>query len=121
MAITAYNILSGTSPADLTNKVTAAIADGWTPLGSPYRTAMSNNTLQAMVQGSADGGSSTEYTLPAATATALGGVMEAAYVANTGTSTATDAAGAVTDLNTLATNVNKILANLQAAGIMASS
>ncbi|WP_331709841.1 head fiber protein [Paenibacillus riograndensis] len=54
-------------------------------------------------------GAGTPYTLPAATASVIGGVKQAATQAN---STATDVAGVVADLNAM-------LAKLKAAGIMA--
>lgn len=61
------------------------------------------------------------YTLPAATPALLGGVKMVANVANAGASSATDVAGAVADLNALATKFNAALAGMQAAGQMASS
>ncbi|MFT8367561.1 MAG: head fiber protein [Acetobacter papayae] len=73
--------------------------------------------MQAIAQ-AASGGS---YTLPAASVAAIGGVKMAANVANAGESSATDVAGAVSDLNTLATKFNAVLAGMQAAGQMASS
>lgn len=120
MAITGYQLLSAQTPGALEISVNAAIAAGYVPLGGPIRPALTQNTLQAVTLGSADSGG-TSYTLPAATSSALGGVKLAGYVANTGTSTATTVTDAVSDLNTLATNVNAILAALQAAGIMAAS
>lgn len=121
MAITGYQILSAQTPGALEISVNAAIAAGYVPLGGPIRPALTQNTLQAVTLGSADSGSGTSYTLPAATSSALGGVKLAGYVANTGTSTATTVTDAVSDLNTLATNVNAILAALRAAGVMAAS
>ncbi|AFC85905.1 head fiber protein [Frateuria aurantia] len=65
--------------------------------------------------------SGSSYTLPAATSSALGGVKEGAYVANAGESTATDVAGAVTSINAVATQLNALIASLQASGALAAS
>ena len=114
-----YMILQAQGPQALATAVANEISltPTLTPYGSPVQ--LGSTWSQALVTASSSSG--TSYTLPAATATALGGVKLASYVANTGTSTATDVTTAVTDLNTLATNVNAILAALQAAGIMAAS
>ena len=154
MAYTAYQIVTGQGPDGIATAVTAAIADGWQPLGAVRHTGIANYA-QAMVKGTADSGSGSDsYTLPAATTSALGGVIvgdnltvdatgklsgAAAYTltaattsalggvkmaanqANAGASTATDVTTAVTDLNTLATKYNALLAALQTAGIMAGA
>lgn len=114
-----YMILQAQGSQALTTAVANEIAltPTLTPLGGPMQ--LGSTWSQALVTASSS--SSTSYALPAATADALGGVKLASYVANTGTSTATDVTAAVTDLNTLATNVNAILSALQTAGIMAAS
>lgn len=73
--------------------------------------------MRAIAEAAAGGG----YTLPAASASTIGGVKVAANVANAGASSATDVAGAVADLNALTTKFNTALAGMQAAGQMASS
>lgn len=72
--------------------------------------------MRAIAEAASGGG----YTLPAASSAAIGGVKMAANVANAGASSATDVAGAVADLNALATKFNAALAGMQAAGQMAS-
>lgn len=75
MAYTAYQIVTGQGPAGIAAAVTEAIADGWQPLGAVRHTGIANYA-QAMVKGTADsGGSGDSYTLPAATTSALGGVI----------------------------------------------
>lgn len=121
MAYTAYQIVTGQGPAGIAAAVTEAIADGWQPLGAVRHTDLANYA-QAIVKGTADsGGSGDSYTLPAATATALGGVKMAANQANAGSSSATDVTTLVTDFNTLATKYNGLLSALEAAGIMVGS
>lgn len=121
MAYTAYQIVTGQGPAGIAAAVTEAIADGWQPLGAVRHTGIANYA-QAMVKGTADsGGSGDSYTLPAATATTLGGVKMVANQANADSSSATDVTTAVTDLNALATKYNALLAALEAAGIMVGS
>lgn len=111
MSITSYSIASTNTnnPDDLAVKVGAAISDGWQPYGPPVVT----NTLlyQVLIKGTPVGGGGGDYTLPAATTSALGGVKQAAVQAN---STATDVAGAVADINAL-------LTKLRAAGMVASA
>ena len=87
------------------------------PLGGP--TQLGSTWSQALV--TASSGSGTSYTLPAATASALGGVKLAANVANAGQSTATDVTTLVADFNTLATKFNALLAAMQAAGQQSAS
>lgn len=121
MAYTAYQIVTGQGPEGIAAAVTEAIADGWQPLGAVRHTGIANYA-QAMVKGTADsGGSSDSYTLPAATATEIGGVKMAANQANAGSSSATDVTTLVTDFNTLATKYNGLLSALEAAGIMVGS
>lgn len=76
---------------------------------------------EVIMRAIAEAAAGAAYTLPAATAAALGGVKVAANVANAGKSSATDVAGVVSDLNALATKFNSALAGMQAAGQMASS
>lgn len=73
--------------------------------------------MRAIAEAAAGGG----YKLPAASTSTIGGVRVAENVANAGASSATDVAGAVADLNALATKFNAALAGMQAAGQMASS
>lgn len=118
----AYQVIVEQGSAALATAVEAAItADstlapigGVQQLGSQWSQALSSSAA-----GSSSGG--TSYTLPAATADALGGVKLAAHQANAGSSSATDVTTLVTDFNALATKYNALLAALQAAGIMASS
>ena len=114
-----YMILQAQGPQALATAVANEIAltPTLTPLGSPMQ--LGSTWSQALV--TASSGSSTAYTLPAATADALGGVKLAANVANAGQSTATDVATLVTDFNTLATKFNALLTAMQAAGQQASS
>lgn len=110
MPYTDYVAVIGAGPDDLAMQVQASITDGFQPYGPPVQTWGSFNLVQMMVKGENDGGGS-EYTLPAASASALGGVKLATAQAD---SVATDAAGIVEDFNTL-------LAGLRASGVMASS
>jgi hypothetical protein len=112
MSYTDYKIVIGANAEDLSTQMAEAIADGYQPLGQPLLQWGSFNLAQAVVKGTADGGGAGgSYTLPAATAAALGGVKLAAHQAP---STATDAAGLVTDFNAL-------LTKLQGSGAMAGS
>lgn len=112
MSYTDYKVVIGANAEDLSAQVADAIADGYQPLGQPILQWGSFNLAQAVVKGTPDGGGSGgSYTLPEASAGALGGVKLAVYQA---ASTATDAAGLVTDFNAL-------LTKLQASGAMADS
>lgn len=111
MSYTDYKIVVGANAEDLSTQMAEAIADGYQPLGQPILQWGSFNLAQAVVKGTADGGAGGSYTLPAASAAALGGVKLAAHQAP---STATDAAGLVTDFNAL-------LTKLQGSGAMAGS
>jgi hypothetical protein len=111
MSYTDYKVVVGTNAEDLTVQVTEAIADGYQPLGQPVLQWGSFNLAQAVVKGSGGGGDGGSYTLPAATAAALGGVKQATHQA---ASTASDVAGLVADFNAA-------LTKLQTSGAMASS
>lgn len=112
MSYTDYKVVVGANAEDLSDQVADAIADGYQPLGQPLLQWGSFNLAQAVVKGTADGGGGGgSYTLPKATAAALGGVKLAGHQA---ASTATDTAGLVTDFNAL-------LTKLQTSGAMADS
>lgn len=54
MAITAYRVFTMSSMASLDSLVSAAIADGWQPYGSPILGA--NGLSQAVIKGTPEGG-----------------------------------------------------------------
>lgn len=54
MAITAYRVFTMSSMASLDSLVSAAIADGWQPYGSPVLSPQ--GLSQAVIQGTPDGG-----------------------------------------------------------------
>ena len=116
-----YQIIVSQGSDDLATAVNAAIAADSTlaPIGGAHQ--LGSQWSQALYPASSGGGSGASYTLPAATADALGGVKLAANQTNAGSSSATDVTTLVTDFNTLATKYNALLAALQAAGIMAAS
>ena len=114
MSITNYQVVYAARDAveELAAKVNAAIANGWQPHGAPIVT--DHLTQQAMIKGTPDGGSGgggSDYVLPAATLTDLGGVKLAAAIED---SSAADAEELVGDYNAL-------LAALRTAGILAPS
>lgn len=112
MSYTDYKIVIGTDAEDLSAQMMDAIADGYQPLGQPLLQWGSFNLGQAVVKGTADGGGAGgSYSLPKASAAALGGVKLADHQA---ASVATDTAGLLADLNAL-------LTKLQASGVMADS
>jgi hypothetical protein len=88
--------------------VTAAIADGWQPLGAPV--VVDDLLVQAMICGGIASDNS-DYTLPAASADAIGGVKLADAVAD---SVVADAA----DIGDLVTSFNALLASLRASGAL---
>lgn len=120
MSYTDYKFVYGIGPDGLANAVRAGITNGYQPFGSPMCEDNNPNLMQAMVLGTPDASTGEKYTLPAATATALGGVKQAAYVSNAGKSTATDIATLVSDHNALASKFNSLLAALIASGAQAS-
>ncbi|WP_397452515.1 DUF1737 domain-containing protein [Pseudomonas sp. NA-150] len=56
MAYTEYNAVVADDAASLVLKLTARIAEGWQPFGSPVSITEGFQVLQAVVKGSADGG-----------------------------------------------------------------
>lgn len=121
MAYTAYTVVTGAGIDGINKAVTSAITAGQQPFGGVIQIPGTSTYAQVMVTGSADSGSESSYTLPAATASALGGVKLVANQANAGSSSATDVTTLVSDFNTLATKYNALLAALETAGVMAAS
>lgn len=108
MAVTAYKLISASASdaSRLNADVAAAIADGYQPLGGVAFVA--GAVVQAMVQGTPEVGEGS-YTLPAAAAEDLGGVLEADVVAD------------AVDSEDIVAQFNALLASLRASGALASA
>lgn len=100
--------VAGGTPDELVKNVTAVLSATLQPIGEPVLRGNALYQVMGTVTASG-GGSGSNYTLPAATVTTLGGVKELANVA---------ALAADSNAATIVTALNAIIADAKAKGMM---
>ena len=132
--VSGYEVISGSTPDELVTNVKAVLSDTLQPVGEPV--TRGSALFQVMGKVTAESGSSSDYTLPAATGSSLGGVSIGSNIGITAAGeisvadASVDTAGVVkqlanigalatdADAATIVTALNSLLTDAKTKGLM---